>query len=49
MKDQEKIQDFAAMVEATQKLSKPWKTLAFCLVAATIVSNLAWAIVFATF
>lgn len=42
MSDNEKIQSFGDMVEATEKLTKPWRI-------AMLVTNLLWAIVFLAF
>lgn len=42
MSDKEKIQSFGDMVEATEKLTKPWRI-------AMLVTNLLWAIVFLAF
>lgn len=42
MDDNEKIQSFGDMVEATEKLTKPWRW-------ALIITNCLWAIVFMAF
>lgn len=42
MDDNEKIQNFGDMVQATEKLTKPWRI-------ALIVTNVLWALVFAAF
>lgn len=42
MEDKEKIQSFGDMVQATEKLTKPWRI-------ALIVTNVLWALVFAAF
>lgn len=42
MDDKEKIQSFGDMVEATERLTKPWRI-------ALIVTNVLWALVFAAF
>lgn len=42
MDDKEKIQNFSDMVQATEKLTKPWRI-------ALIVTNILWALVFAAF
>lgn len=42
MDNQEKIQNFGDMVEATQKLTKPWRV-------ALALTNVLWAVVFAAF
>lgn len=42
MTDHEKIQSFGDMVNATEKLTKPWRI-------ALIVTNILWALVFTAF
>ena len=42
MNDTEKIQSFGDMVEATEKLTKPWR-------CALIITNFLWALVFLAF
>lgn len=42
MNDSEKIQSFGDMVNATEKLTKPWRL-------ALIVTNVLWALVFSAF
>lgn len=42
MDDKEKIQSFGDMVDATERLTKPWRI-------ALLVTNLLWALVFAAF
>lgn len=42
MNDSEKIQSFGDMVNATERLTKPWRY-------ALYITNLLWAIVFAAF
>lgn len=42
MDDKEKIQSFGDMVEATERLTKPWRI-------ALLVTNFLWALVFAAF
>jgi len=42
MTDKEKIENFSDMVQATEKLTKPWRI-------ALIVTNVLWALVFAAF
>lgn len=42
MNDTEKVQSFGDMVNATEKLTKPWRF-------ALIITNLLWAVVFALF
>lgn len=42
MDDKEKIQSFGDMVDAAERLTKPWRI-------ALLVTNLLWALVFAAF
>lgn len=42
MNDTEKVHSFGDMVNATEKLTKPWRW-------ALVITNLLWAIVFALF
>lgn len=42
MENNEKVQNFADMVSATEKLTKPWRW-------ALIITNALWAIVFTAF
>lgn len=42
MSDTEKMQSFGDMVNATEKLTKPWRW-------ALVITNLLWAIVFCAF
>lgn len=42
MNDTEKIKSFGDMVDATERLTKPWRF-------ALIITNLLWAVVFAAF
>ena len=42
MDDKEKIQSFGDMVDATEKLTKPWRL-------ALIITNFLWALVFLAF
>lgn len=42
MTDNEKIQSFGDMVDATEKLTKPWRI-------ALIITNVLWAVVFLAF
>lgn len=45
MDDQEKIQSFGDMVNATERLSSPWrKAFSWTLIAA-VVTNLFWAVI----
>lgn len=43
--DSEKIKNFADMVEATDKLAKPWRQLAAWLLVALVATNLIWGFV----
>lgn len=45
MNDSEKIQSFGDMVEATQKMNRPWIIFCGLLLAALILSNALWAFV----
>lgn len=49
MSDTEKIQSFGDMVEATGKMSAPWRETVFKLVRALILTNLFWAVVLSVF
>lgn len=49
MTDNEKIQSFGDMVEATDKMSSPWRETVFKLVRALILTNLFWAVVLSAF
>lgn len=42
MNDSEKIQNFDDMVQATEKLTKPWRL-------ALVITNVLWALVFLAF
>lgn len=42
MNDTEKVQSFGDMVNATEKLTKPWRW-------ALVITNLLWAVVFGMF
>lgn len=42
MNDTERVQSFGDMVNATEKLTKPWRI-------ALLITNLLWALVFALF
>lgn len=42
MDDKEKIQSFGDMVDATEKLTKPWRIALF-------ITNILWALVFLAF
>ena len=47
MNDNEKIQSFGDMVEATEKLSSPWRKANFVQMVVLILTNLFWAIIVA--
>lgn len=49
MSDNEKIQSFGDMVDATDKMSAPWRETVFKLVKALVITNLLWAIVLGLF
>lgn len=49
MNDQEKIQSFADMVEATERMSSPWRETVFKLIKALVFTNLFWALVLGAF
>lgn len=49
MSDNEKIQSFGDMVDATEKMSAPWRETVFKLVKALVITNLLWAIVLGLF
>lgn len=43
MEDKEKIQSFGDMVDATERMSKPWQDTAKRLTWALVLTNLFWA------
>lgn len=43
--NEEKIQNFADMVDATEKMTAPWRKLAAWLLVALVISNGLWAFV----
>ena len=45
MDDKEKIMSFGEMVDATEKLTRPWKILAAWLLAALVATNIIWGFV----
>ena len=49
MKNNKKIQSFGDMVDATDKMSSPWRETVFKLVRALILTNLFWAAVLSVF
>lgn len=49
MTDNEKIQSFGDMVDATEKMSAPWRETVFKLVKALVITNALWAIVLGLF
>jgi len=49
MTDSEKIQSFGDMVDATDRMSSPWRDAVHKLVKALILTNLFWAIALCAF
>jgi len=49
MDDKEKIQSFGDMVDATERMSSPWRETVFKLIKALVLTNLFWALVLAAF
>jgi len=49
MTDDEKIQSFGDMVDATDRMSSPWRDTVSKLIKALIFTNLFWAVAFAFF
>lgn len=45
MDDKEKIQSFRDMVEASEKMTRPWRILCAWLLAALVATNLIWGFV----
>lgn len=45
MENKETIQNFCDMVNATEKLTKPWKTFCIWLIAALFLTNAIWGLV----
>lgn len=45
MNDEEKIQSFGDMVEASEKITKPWRTFCAWLLAALVLTNAIWGFV----
>lgn len=45
MTDNEKIKSFGDMVDATEKMAKPWQKTNFILTIALVLTNFFWAIV----
>lgn len=45
MDDKEKIQSFGDMVDATEKMSAPWRETVFKLLKALVITNLFWAVI----
>lgn len=45
MTDNEKIKSFGDMVEATEKLSSPWRKMTLWTLAALVVTNLFWTVI----
>ncbi len=49
MNDKEKIENFGDMVDATEKMSAPWRETVFKMIRVLAITNFLWAIVFAIF
>ena len=49
MSDNDKIQSFGDMVDATDRMSAPWRETVFKLIKALIFTNLFWAVVLSAF
>lgn len=45
MTDKEKIENFGDMIDAVEKLTKPWKTFCAWLLAALVATNIIWGFV----
>lgn len=45
MDDKEKIQSFGDMVDATEKMSKPWRDTVHKLLVVLVATNLFWALI----
>lgn len=45
--DNEKIQNFGDMVDATERMSAPWRETVWKLIKALVATNLLWAIIVA--
>lgn len=45
MEDKEKIASFGDLVEASEKLTRPWKILAGWLLVALVLTNVVWGFV----
>lgn len=45
MDDKEKIRNFGDMVDASEKITKPWRILCVWLLAALVITNLIWGFV----
>lgn len=43
MNDEENVRNFGYMVEATEKMSRPWKENCFKLLKALVITNVLWA------
>lgn len=48
MENQEKIQAFADMVNATEKMARPWRTAVWVTLGTLVLTNLTWASVVVT-
>lgn len=49
MTDNEKIQNFGDMVDATERMSSPWRDTVYKLIKALVLTNLFWALVLGLF
>jgi len=45
MDERDRIESFGDMVEATEKLTKPWRNAFFAAIGATLVTNILWAVI----
>ena len=45
MDDKEVVQNFGDLVDATDKMSTPWREISFKLIKALVITNLFWAII----
>lgn len=45
MDDKEKIQSFGDMVDATERMSKPWQDTVKRLVVALVITNILWMVI----
>ena len=49
MTDNDKIQNFGDMVDATERMSSPWRETVYKLVKALVITNFLWAFVLGLF